>query len=115
MGESSETVLGGTYSDAQWQLVVELSERLGVRDRMERTHPHANRDVLLDKLGYSPSWSIENGLMGLIQKWFTTCRRCGATIALAPAESEHLAPLDQHTQWHGWTEGITPDGTKVQP
>jgi hypothetical protein len=94
-------------------MVLELAERLGVAESMVRENPHANRDLILDRLGYAQSWSIENGLMGLLQSWFTNCRRCGATIPLREAEQGHLAPLDQHTHWHAITEGVLPDGRKV--
>jgi hypothetical protein len=102
---SGESFLGGQYSDDEWSMVVDLATRLGVVDQMHRETPRVNRDVLLDRLGYSPSWGIENGLMGLVQAWFTTCYRFGATVRLTSAEQGHLSPVDQHTAWHALLGG----------
>jgi hypothetical protein len=96
----TEPFLGGQYTDIQWEMTVELATQFGVADRMHRETPHANRDVLLDHLGYAPAWGIDNGLLGLVQAWFTTCRRCGAVVPLTTAEQGHLTPLDQHIVWH---------------
>jgi hypothetical protein len=111
--EETDSIFGGRYTDTEWEMLTELAGRLGVGDRVSRDSPRHNRDLILDKLGYSPSWGIENGLMGLLQIWFTNCRRCGATIPLRQAEDGHLAPLDQHTHWHATVEGVLPDGRKV--
>jgi len=97
---NSESLFGAHYTDTQWEMVVELATRLGVVDQMSREHPQVNRDLLLNRLGYSTSWGIENGPMGLMREWFTSCLRCGATIRLTTAEQGHLTPLDQHTTWH---------------
>jgi len=99
-GGAGGEFLGGQYTDDEWEMVVELATRLGVADRVRRETPRSNRDVMLIQLGYSTSWGIENGLMGLVQAWFTSCLRCGATIRLSTAEQGHLTPLDQHTAWH---------------
>jgi hypothetical protein len=111
--EEIESIFGGGYTDSQWEMLTELAGRLGIGDRMQRDSPRHNRDLILDRLGYAASWGIENGMMGLMQEWFTTCRRCGATIALHQAEEGHLGPLDQHTHWHASIEGVLPDGRKV--
>ena len=110
----SDSFLGERYTDDKWAVLLELAERLGVSDRMDRASPQANRDIILDRFGYAPSWSIENGLMGLVQSWFTNCRRCGATLPLREAEEGCLTPLDQHTHWHVLIECVAPNGQQVK-
>jgi hypothetical protein len=103
-------VINWRYTDDDWAMIQELAGQLGIAERVRRESPHANRDLILQRLGYAASWGIENGL---VRSWFTTCRRCGAVVPLVEAEEDQLAPLDQHTLWHAQVEGTTPDGRKV--
>jgi hypothetical protein len=106
--DDSTDWFGGSYTDEQWANVQELAGRLGIE--VDRLKVGGNRDRILVALGYSRAWGVDNGMMGLIRAWFTSCGRCGATVAIREAEEGKLAPLDQHTHWHALVEGVLPNG-----
>ena len=114
--ESGEFLLGGRYTDEEWAAVMESAMQLGVGNQMKRETPRHNRDVILDALGYSNSWTVGSGdVLGMLGggTWFTNCRRCGTPLPLMAAEAEELAPIDQHSMWHAKLEGVLPNGKRV--